>query len=122
MSWSTGGVRAGQVFTVTAADNGRIGHCWMAGRLRDGDLVMAVQHSGDGFWDYVLLDRGFLMSRGAGRSTAQGTQAILNSRFGAYVLGERTNIVVGMTEFNQLMEGQKLVLEADVAVQEVMES
>lgn len=53
--------------------NGRMGDCWMKGRLKRGDLLLCTQNSGDHFYSYILL-----------RQYSNGWQGIPGAEFGAY--------------------------------------
>jgi len=54
--WNTNRVSVGDVMRLDEPGfDARIGHCWAKGRLKQGDLIVAVAHSGDGFFDYVLV-------------------------------------------------------------------
>jgi hypothetical protein len=59
----------GRVFQIKDANyaNGRIGNHWMKGRLVKDDRVMCLQHSGDCYQTYTLLDemRSFVAQFGA---------------------------------------------------------
>lgn len=84
-SWRRDGAVFGRVFRLRHADLDRVGHCWMRGRLREGDLVMPVKPSGDCFFDYELLEGGFTLHDG-GRQ-GPGYRWCRGGRFGAYSCG-----------------------------------
>ncbi len=75
----------GRVFRLRPSDLDRVGRCWMQGRLREGDLVMPVEHSGDCFFSYELLEGGFTLHDG-GRE-GPGYRWCRGGRFGAYSCG-----------------------------------
>jgi hypothetical protein len=77
------------------ADTQRVGHCWMRGRLKAGDLVLCMAHAGDHFYDYILVEE-----------YANGLKGLPNSRFGAYQLGERDKIELTAREFHLLAAGE----------------
>lgn len=56
--WRKSGVKIGMVYQLRREDLGRIGNCWLAGRLRVRDLAVALRHSGDCFYDYQLIEGG----------------------------------------------------------------
>lgn len=45
------------LFRLGDPDEVRIGHCFMRGRLRRGDLVLCLKHSGDCFQDYFAVEQ-----------------------------------------------------------------
>lgn len=89
------GAEIGTVYRVSVADNDRVGNCWMKGRLKDGDLILCKAHSGDCFFDYVLIDDTY----------SNGWKAILKSEFGAYFLGKPV-AKLPRSEFDKLMCGE----------------
>lgn len=88
----------GTLYTLEKNDLSRIGDCWLKGRLRAGDVILCVAHSGDCFNDYVLINP-FL----------NGLNAILGSEFGAYVLGKKLNWQPSKKEYHLLMAGKTLL-------------
>jgi len=55
--WGSGGVTVGDVVRFEGGDyQSRLGHTWAKGRLKRGDLAVVMQHGGDHFFYYVLLD------------------------------------------------------------------
>src|SRR4051812_48444122 len=56
--WRKNSVVIGRVYVVADHDLGRVGECWMRGRLLVGDLIVALRHSGDCFYDYQLVGGG----------------------------------------------------------------
>ncbi len=67
--------KGGIIYRVDDADiaNGKIGNCWMKGRLHKGDLVLETHQTGQNFYNYVLI-----------RQIANGFEFCEGSRFGAY--------------------------------------
>ena len=101
--WGTGGVRVGKIVTIHEKDFGNVGYCWMKGRLKDGDLAIAVRHSGDSFWSYMLLEE---------TGTYRGQRAykvIPESVFGAYVLGTDYAWQPTEREMHLLLAGERVV-------------
>lgn len=70
-----------------AAANERLGHCWMKGRLMTNDLVLCVDHTGDGFHDYVLIEKRGSVMHGCG-----SLKAHIGSNFGSYGIGGGTKV------------------------------
>jgi hypothetical protein len=97
----TGGHHQGLIVRLSAEDNERVGHCWMEGRLKDGDLAMAIEQSGDCFWDYQLLEK-----------DAVGYRLIKESEFSAYVLGKKHEYQPSPREVRLLLAGESVALEA----------
>lgn len=80
----TGGIETGDIVRLDTGDfEGRLGHCWARGRLKQGDLIVAVQHAGDYFFDYLLVDHTAVVD--GGKPTLRLSPVPLT--FGAYTLG-----------------------------------
>jgi hypothetical protein len=94
-SWGQG-ASIGSIYKVSPDDFSRVGNCWMKGRLKDGDLILCIEHSGDHFFDYVLII-----------PYANGMRAALGSQFGAYTLGEEIKNLPSR-DFHLLMAGEFL--------------
>jgi hypothetical protein len=83
----------------------------MAGRLLDGDLAMVVSHSGDCFFNYVLLDHKF-MAYNKNSVLAPGLKVMKGSNFGAYILGQPcASQPISKDLFHELMEGRMVTIE-----------
>jgi hypothetical protein len=100
MSWRTGDHYQGLVIRITNDDLDRVGQCWMRGRLREGDLAMAIRHCGDCFWEYQLIE-----------CASNGCKLIPQSEFGAYVLGMKYPIQPTKREAHLLLAGERVTLE-----------
>lgn len=98
--WRTGN-RIGGIYVLTEWDLTRTGYSWMRGRLHKGDIVMCTRHSGDCFYDYILLEIGTNFIRG-----------ILESRFGSYIL-EHLLMEVSEKEFHRIMTGEYMKDDKD---------
>ena len=108
----TGGVRVGQLFIIRREDFGRVGHCWMKGRLLEADLIISVAHSGDCFWTYQLVKR---------TETVAGVSVYMvipGATFGAYVLGEPLTVQPTEAEAHLLLAGQLVPLRGHQAPRE----
>ena len=81
------------------SENSRVGHCWMAGRLRKGDLLLCIEHSGDCFNNYVLCEL-----------HTNAIRALHGSKFGAYVFGDPLVEELTAREFHLLMAGESVAL------------
>jgi hypothetical protein len=100
------GVYFGQLRLLHAADNLRVGHCWMAGRLLDGDIAMALEHAGDCFWRYVLLGREY--TRNVAKQRVYKIEPA--SKFSAYTLGVPSAIQPTEREMHLLAAGEFVAL------------
>jgi hypothetical protein len=67
----------------------------MRGRLKQDDLILCIKHTGDCFFDYILI-----------KEYANGLKGIPQSRFGAYVLGEEVDKKLNEKEFHLLCAGE----------------
>lgn len=103
-----GGVHTGELYVIRPEDFGRVGNCWMKGRLKDGDLIIATGHSGDCFWTYCLVEHGSVNVEGR-----QLYKVIPESSFGAYVLGEPYPSQPTEREVHLLLAGESVPLDAD---------
>jgi hypothetical protein len=106
--WGTGATIGAMYRVRDTRQLSRVGHCWMAGRLKVGDLLLCVGHSGDCFFNYILVEE-----------CANGLKGIPESRFGAYVLGELIPLRPTAREFHLLAAGEFVPLELSPAVDAV---
>lgn len=86
----------------------------MAGRLKRGDVAIIVGHSGDGFHDYCLLEKGFYFTKNG--KTVPGAQIINESKFGAYYVGRELTPRLSKKDFHLLMAGEMIEFNYDVQV------
>lgn len=103
-NWRSDGHHVGTLVVLRAGDNGRVGRVWMAGRILDGDVAMAVRHAGDCFWSYQLLQHGFYQ----GMSTIRSCRLIAPSEFGAYTCGRVTRWQPNDLEVHLLFAGESV--------------
>ena len=113
MNWRTGDVKPGHLVKIDPTDFGRIGHCWMRGRLHDGDLAMAVSLSGDCFWTYMLVRHDYSIFHPATKFIVPGYKLIKESSFGAYVMGTPYQFQPSEREFHLLMAGEDVSLQEE---------
>lgn len=92
--WGTGNC-VGQLYRLTEQDLPRIGHGWMEGRLRVDDLALCSRHSGDFFFDYILVQK-----------YVNGLRGIPESVFGSYALGNEDPLQLTARQFHLLMAGE----------------
>jgi hypothetical protein len=104
--WQTGGIQIGKVYRLAERDLGRVGHCWMAGRLRVGDLVTPLRISGDGFYEWQLIEDGFTLCADGVR--APGFSVAKGARFGAYCMGTLLDTQPTESEWHLMMGGQSV--------------
>ena len=105
--WRKDGVVLGKVYRLSKRDLGRVGGCWMNGRLHVGDLVMPIRHSGDCFYDYRLIQGGTTREN-TRVMNAQGQlcyDAPKGAVFGAYSLGTLYEEQPTEEEYHLLMAG-----------------
>lgn len=73
-----GNLAQGNLILVTSEEDcQRVGNCWMKGRLRVGDVIMVIEHSGDCFYDFCLVE-----------VYSNSIKALTGTQFGAYSLGK----------------------------------
>lgn len=104
----------GEIFLIRNAKeaNARIGNCWMKNRLRRDDLVLCVAHTGDGFHDYILLEKGGNFIR-----------ALMGSRFGAYgIQGGKKVATLEEADFVELVSSDRTELVAPLSFRSVAEA
>ena len=92
--WRTGN-EIGVIYEMIKEDLPRVGHSWMEGRLRIGDLALCIEHSGDCFYDYILIDK-----------ISNGMTGIPESEFGAYVMHKQSDLVITGREYHLLAAGE----------------
>lgn len=108
-NWRTGSVRRVDVYCLREADLDSVGHCWMKGRLRAGDLVTPIEHTGDCFWTYQLLEGGSWLrigGRGPEVEAASAYRLCNGGTFGAYVMGVPHDEQPTSREWHLLMAGE----------------
>jgi hypothetical protein len=103
-NWGSG-AEIGALYRIRPEDFGRVGCCWMAGRLKDGDLVLCVAHSGDCFFDYILI-----------YEYANGIEGIPGSSFGAYTLGSKVDYTPSAKACAMLKRGEFVPVAGDYAL------
>jgi hypothetical protein len=100
--WGTSGLSTGDLLRL---DDGpfehRLGHTWARGRLKQGDLIVAVQHAGDHFFNFLLLEQRI--------GSQDMTLEAIGKPFGAYVMGR---IVGGISkeEVEALLAGDEITI------------
>lgn len=86
--WGSGGVEMGDVVRLEGGDyQSRLGHTWAKGRLKRGDLAVVMRHSGDHFFDYMLLDHCPVKQHENGVLVDAIRLDPVTKRFGSYTIG-----------------------------------
>lgn len=91
--WNKGN-EIGKLYILSESDLSRVGDSWMRGRLRAGDVVLCIAHTGDCFNDYLLVV-----------SIYNGLFSVKESRFGAYTLGTLLEWQPSNAECTYLLSG-----------------
>jgi hypothetical protein len=107
-AWRTGS-KQGLLVTVSPKDFSRVGHNWMRGRLLDGDLLFRLKPSGDCFFQYRLVQHGFII----GATNRPGYRLIKESEFGAYDLGTSYRYQPTEREMHLLLANETTSLDAE---------
>lgn len=82
--WRADGVDSGDMVRLDDGEfEGRLGHGWARGRLKHGDVLIAVEHGGDCFFYYQLVDASKVMRDGVETLRLEP----VGKPFGAYTLG-----------------------------------
>lgn len=113
-SWETGGHHPGLVLVVRQEDLGRVGNCWMKGRLKVGDIIMCISHSGDCFWNYMLLEH--MGMDGFKKPAANVYRLIEGAKFGAYSLGAPSLLQPTTREMHLLLAGESVSVQGAFAL------
>ena len=99
-TWRSGNL-VGRIYHLSERDIERIGHCWMEDRLLVGDICLCIEHSGDCFYDYILLD-----------VISNQIMGLPESMFGAYCFeGPPLKWKPTQKEFHLLNAGERLYSE-----------
>jgi hypothetical protein len=88
----------------------------MQGRLREGDVVAVLQHSGDYFWTYQLLEGGDHVSMPNGYDPVTGRMLMVGgvykfakgAVFGAYEIGTLLDAQPTPREWLDLLDGKNV--------------
>lgn len=112
--WRANGVEAGDIVRLDDGEfESRLGHGWARGRLKHGDVLIALEHGGDCFFYYQLVD--------ASKVTHEGKETLrlepIGKPIGAYTLGRP----IGSIEMEVLAEIERGE-DVSIAVPELYES
>lgn len=102
--WGTGASIGGLVVFDSEQSLQRVGSCWMAGRVKVGDVALCISHSGDCFYNYILVEIGGNFIRG-----------LPGSEFGAYVFGRPIKSWTPTDrEHHLLCAGESIIFKGEV--------
>ena len=87
----------GNMFRIKSPDSVRIGHCFMAGRLKVDDLWLCTEHSGDCFQTYIFVKE---------YDNCLIGQPVLN--FGSYGIGGSEAVTLPDGAFDTLRSGGRV--------------
>ncbi|MDH7971302.1 hypothetical protein QH494_03840 [Sphingomonas sp. AR_OL41] len=114
-TWRTGAVDIGDMRILDGEFEQRLSHsCWARGRLKKGDIVVAVSHSGDCFHHYLLLQHA------AGTSDGKPTLFLtpVPAPFGAYTMGSHLGSL-DKAQLGTLMAGQSIQIDLPERLEEL---
>ena len=89
----------GKLWRIKDPGSVRVGHCFLAGRLKAGDLFLCVAHSGDCFQDYMYVEEFVNCLKGKPEW-----------EFGAYGIGDSDEVAIADGEFETLKTGGRVEL------------
>lgn len=87
----------GNLWRIKTPQTVQVGHCFLAGRLKAGDLFLCVRHSGDCFQDYIFIE--------------EYSNALIGKpkwEFGSYGIGDAEYIELQDGEFDILKIGGRI--------------
>ena len=93
--WGEGATIGKLYRLVESTDLNRVGLCSMRGNLKINDLILCIKHTGDCFYNYILIEE-----------FEKGLKGIPKSEFGAYTTGIPVNINLTNKEYNLLCAGE----------------
>jgi hypothetical protein len=85
----------GNVYRIVKPESINIGHCFLRGRLKAGDLFYCQEHAGDRFQNYVYIWEGW-------------NQLIYQPehRFGAYGIGDSVKVSIPADLIDRMVMGE----------------
>lgn len=90
----------GNLWRIKDPDSVRVGHCFLAGRLKKGDLFLCVAHSGDCFQSYIYV-----------QEYANCLISKPEWSFGSYGIGDAETVDMASGEFEALKDGGRVERE-----------
>lgn len=88
----------GRLWRINDPSTVRVGNCFLAGRLKSGDLFLCIRHNGDCFQDYIYV-----------REYANCLVGKPEWRFGSYGIGDATNVPIDKQGFDALTRGERIL-------------
>lgn len=87
----------GRVWRIRDPQSVRVGHCFLAGRLLEGDLFLCTEHAGDWFQNYVYVKE-------------YANKFILHPEwnFGSYGIGDAEHVKFTEEQVKTLIETKEL--------------
>ena len=80
----------------------RVGHCWAAGRLKPGDILLCDELSGDCFYDWYLVDyTNYQNEKGV-------HMQLVPYKFGAYAMSAKKLGGFTTRDYGHLLAGQQV--------------
>ena len=90
----------GNMFRINDPESVRVGDCFLAGRLKKGDLFLCTNHSGDCFQNYIYI-----------REYANCLVSEPKWSFGSYGIGDSEIVKLNPGEFDILKDGGRVERE-----------
>lgn len=90
----------GNLWRIKTPETVRIGHCFLKGRLKKGDLFLCIDHSGDCFQDYIFVE--------------EYSNCLIGKKewsFGSYGIGDSEKVELLPGEFEILKKGGRVERE-----------
>lgn len=90
----------GNLWRIIDPESVRVGHCFLDGRLKKGDLFLCIKHSGDCFQDYMFIQ--------------EYTNCLVGKpewQFGSYGIGNAKQVELTNREFGVLKLGGRIERE-----------
>lgn len=104
--WRGSEIKMGDMFRLTGEFESRLGHGWARGRLKLGDIIVALEHAGDCFHKYILLDHSEIMVNGVKKLRLEP----IHEPFGAYMVGESMGSL-DRAKFGLILAGQTVDID-----------
>ena len=91
----------GYIFKIVDPDTVRMGSGFMNGRLKKGDFVLCVAHSGDNFQDYIPLEE-----HSIGLKRILAFRGLIQYRFGSYGIGNSIRYRIPVYDAVKIASGE----------------
>lgn len=80
----------------------RVGHCWAAGRLKPGDIILCDELAGDCFYNFYLIDYTDYQNRDGVH------MRLIPYKFGAYAMAAKKLDGFTIRDYGLLLGGQEV--------------